>query len=213
MARARVDFGPGDGYTGGMFRSVERGPEIMDLEKLLREHGVPLERWGQGEARSLEHLAKELAAGEATLDVADDGRIVRTGFGVAVWVYYVDAEGRRFRLKEDRQVYAHGAERRRGDKIQMSIGEKRKRDESVEEAATRAFEEELGLTIPFTRFEALPSRDRRTPSEAFPGIDTRYVTEVFQVTLNPDEVNPEGYIEVQPDKTTYFTWEPVDEVN
>ncbi len=196
-----------------MSSSFERKPEITDLEALLRDHGVPLERWGTGEARSLEHLVKELEAGEATLDIEDDGRIVRTGFGVAVWVYYVDAEGRRFRLKEDRQVYARGGERRRGDKIQMSIGEKRKSDESVEEAATRAFQEELGLAIPFTRFETLPRRDRRTPSEAFPGIDTRYVTEVFQVTLNPDEVNPEGYTEVQPDKTTYFVWEPVDVVS
>lgn len=183
--------------------------DIKGLEAFLRDHHVPLEKWGKGEARSLEHLAKELAAGEAILTIEEDGRLLRTGFGVAIWVYYVDKQGRRFWLKEECQKYANGNERRRGDLIEMSIGEKRQASESVQEAAERAFREELKLKIPFDRLEVLPPRDKRTPSKAFPGLDTRYATNVFRITLREEEVDPDGYVEVQPDKTTYFKWKLV----
>lgn len=173
---------------------------------LLTSNRIPLDRWGTGEAKTLDHLVTELIDGECRLEV-HDGRIVRYAQGAVVDVYCDGPRGR-LKLVEDRQVFADGRTKRRN--LDTSIGEKMKPGEDPRDAANRAITEELGITAPLFVAPLGTRRKGPVPSVAFPGLTTIYDMHVFAVTLPPELVRSEGYVEHQPDKTTYFVWEPAD---
>ncbi|MCR4312430.1 MAG: NUDIX domain-containing protein, partial [Candidatus Uhrbacteria bacterium] len=187
----------------------ERQAKLGMLAARLQAHGVPLGRWGVGEARRLEDLLKELESGEATLEEGPEGRLLRTSHGARVTVYYTSDSGR-WKLVEDRQEYVGGGVRKRTADLPMSVGEKLKPGESADVAARRALSEELGIEgeIPL---QNIGEDKRHSPSKAFPGIDTCYVSSDYAVELPVEHYKPEGYIERQPDKTTFFVWEKVAE--
>jgi len=173
---------------------------------LLKLNRVPLERWGTGEAKTLDHLVAELIDGECRL-LLQDGSLTRHAEGAVVDVY-CEGPGGRLKLVEDRQVFTDGRTKRRN--LDTSIGEKMKPGEHPHDAATRALAEELGITASLS-VEALGTRRKGpVPSVAFPGLTTVYDMHMFAVTLPPELVRPEGYVERQDDKTTYFVWQPAD---
>lgn len=48
-------------------------------------------------------------------------------------------------------------------------------------------------------------------SSSYPGLIAFYTVHTFNTILGEQEFNPEGYIEEQEDKTTYFIWEEINE--
>ena len=176
-----------------------------ELIALLRRHRVPLETWGTGDAKTLDHLLKELAAGECALSV-QDGRIIRYAEGAVIDVYCNGPDGS-LKLVEDRQVFRDGRTKRRN--LDTSIGEKMTPAEDPESAARRALAEELGITAPLVVTALHTRRKGPVPSVAFPGLTTIYDMHAFAVTLPRELVRPE-YVEEQEDKSTYFVWKTAD---
>ncbi len=173
-----------------------------ELVGFLQADNVPLKRWGTGEAKSVDHLLEEINSGESTLEERD-GVLFRTAMGTVITVYYQD-DTRRLTLKEDRQVFKDGRERKRA--VAGSIGEKLKFGENALSAAYRALQEELSISekLPLT---SKPSEVKGpNPSQSFPGIMTTYMIHVYEVYLPQDLYKPEGYVETQRDKTNYYVW-------
>lgn len=177
------------------------------LSSFLITHGVPVHTWGTGEAKTFDHLYQEVSSGEATLTV-DGDRVIRSAEGSTVTVYYRDG-ARLLRLVEAKQVFKDGRERVRN--LPTSVGEKLAHGEDPYAAAHRALTEELGITERLTLYLDAPSTKGPIPSPSFPGLYTRYTMHNYHVYLPEDLYHPEGYVERQKDKSSYFVWEVVSE--
>jgi hypothetical protein len=170
-----------------------------ELTSLLKENGVDPEEFGKGEAKTLAHLLKEIHEGECSLWLTEDGTIKRVVNGACVDVFYKNQH-----LKEDRQEFKDGRVRVRD--IITSIGEKLQPGEDPRLAAQRALEEELGIK------EELDIRYQEDIvkaldfSQSYPGLHTRYEMKCFWVELPEAYYKPEGYVEHQADKSTYWVW-------
>ena len=44
-------------------------------------------------------------------------------------------------------------------------------------------------------------------SMSYPGLKALYSTTLYTYNMPDEQVKPEGYVEVQDDKKTYFIWE------
>ncbi len=175
-----------------------------EINALLAKHKVPLHQWGAGEAKSLDHLYREVEAGECQLVEKDDS-LLRLIAGVAVRIYH-QKDGRRQLLLEDKQVFTDGRTRERKDLI--GLGEKMKAGEEPVLAARRVFTEELQIAdeVPLD-YRGHSARGPLT-SKSFPGLLTCYETHLFETEM-PEKLYRENYTEVQPDKTSYFSWKGI----
>ena len=180
----------------------------QDLIKKLSDAGIDPSIWGQGKAKTVEDLLQEVNDGEIELISTPDGTLVRKVPVVTVDVMYTDALGRHYKLVESRQVFTDGRERHRDRNT--SVAEKLKVGENVAEAALRGVQEELGISG-----EIQLTEDGREITEldspSFPDLRSQYEIFKFSAELTPGQYKPEGYIERQPDKSTYFEWEEVKE--
>lgn len=178
-----------------------------EVRALLEQFRVPVFEWGRGEAKTLQDLLDEIAAGESRLEVHEEA-LLRHIEGSAIDVYFDDGRAV-LKLYEVKQVFADGRERVRDD-IDSSLGEKLHRGEKPHDAARRAFEEELGIEAALP-IEPHPQRQCRTtskgpvPSKSFPGLRSRYVTHRFILHMPAEHYRP-TYVERQPGKTTHFAW-------
>lgn len=178
---------------------------LEELRTLLLDYNVPLERWAQGHAKTLEHLLAELDGGEWELAPAGGG-LLRTLKCSLVNVYYEDGAAT-YLLREDRQVFADGRVRRR--KLEASLGEKVRRGEDPLAAAYRGLEEELDITERIALLPSEPYHVGPRPSTSFPGLPNFFTMYPFETRLPSHLFRPDGYVEHQPDKTSYFVWTPV----
>ena len=176
----------------------------QELTKILTDHKIDLNLWGVGSAKTLDHLLKEVTEGETNL-VVEDGKLVRKVRVMHVDVYArFDDEHhvRTFRLVETKQVFKDGRTRIRKD-MKYSISEKMLPAENPKAAALRALSEELGVTDVITmepiKEEGLETKE----SSSYPGLWTTFESYVTTVKIN---YNFHGFIERQPDKSTYFDW-------
>jgi len=175
-----------------------------DIQEVLDSHSVPVEEWGLGSAKTLGHLIAEVASGESVLEVGEDGKVYRKIKVVGVDVFFNSFSGRLV-LKEDRQVFNDGRQRRRDD-LAASITEKVKPKEDVIHAALRALDEELGFKGVVVDYDR--NFETKGESTAFPGLTTELQISVFATKIHADQFKEKGYIEAQPDKTSYFIWVP-----
>lgn len=179
-----------------------------EVTSLLRTHNVPTETWGTGKAKTFEHLLQELDSGEASL-VEIDGVLTRRAEGSIVSVFYGESPHVWF-LREHQQVFSDGRIRTRD--LDTSVGEKLSPNENPLSGAWRALVEELGFSYEDTvRLVFVPEKKRvkgPVPSDSYPGLQTLYIMYPFTVHLPTRLFKPEGYTEVQKDKTTYFIWRP-----
>jgi hypothetical protein len=175
-----------------------------ELRTLLLEYDVPLERWGTGRAKTLEHLLAELNAGEGALAPAGGG-LQRTLSSSLLLVYYQHGPTT-YLLREDRQEFADGRVRRR--RFDASLGEKMRRGEEPRAAAYRALAEELGITERIALKADAPYTVGPQRSASFPGLSNVLVMYPFETHLPPHLYRPGGYKERQADKTSYFIWMP-----
>jgi 8-oxo-dGTP pyrophosphatase MutT (NUDIX family) len=179
--------------------------DIAALRNRLERSGISTAEWGKGEAKTLANLVKELQEGDSSL-VEENGKLVRTVIVGGADVFYETPEGS-LRLKEEKQVFQDGRERRRD--LGSAVSEKIRPDEAPAEAMLRGLREELGITGEVTmRYEGESGKTITSPS--YPGLTSRYVNHKFTAVLSADQFKPKGYIEVQDDKTTYFVWQPVE---
>ena len=175
---------------------------IEALETTLRSAGLDLDSWGQGKAKTLAHLHKEIMEGESTVNLTENG--VERRVGVAgVDVLYDDQAGNTFRLVEDRQEFSDGRVRRRQE--ETSLSEKLKVGEDPEEAAKRALAEEIGVAN-IDSFHVLGHKEVERTSDSYPGLASIYDVYTYAAVLGPEDFNSEGYIEEQPDKINYYIW-------
>src|SRR5579863_2912178 len=177
-----------------------------DLITLLNKHGVPYEKWGTGSAKALDHLLSEVLGGETILEETGNGELVRKVEVVGVDVRYISTDGAEYQLVEDRQEFADGRVRRR--MLASSLTEKMKPGEEPTESAQRAVEEELRVSGK-TTMERLGTNRTAQVSPSYPGLKAQFVLHTFRTYLKPEQYQPQGYQEIQPDKTTYFAWKPI----
>lgn len=182
---------------------VPKSPnELCDY---LKSEGILTTNWGIGAAKTIDHLFKELFKEESCLLRIPEG-LVRRVRAVNIRIYY-QQDGKTLYLKEQKQVFSDGRERKR-DWLDWSISEKMTPHEEVTIAIKRAFQEELGITDEvMCSFKETSTRVLESPS--YPGLQAEYESNHFDAFLGPSQFNPDGYIEVQPDKTNYWTWERV----
>ncbi len=190
--------------------AISKDQPLINLEKLesfLATHQVPLTEWGKGKAKTLDHLLDELTKGECYFEKGNDQfSLIRRVEGVQITVFHDTLDGR-LRLNEDRQVFNDGRTRRRPS--DFSVGEKMSPGETPHQSATRALAEELGIveTVPLVFKETI--EQPVSPSTSYPGLGVRHRDHTFEVILPTSAYRPEGYIEIQPDKKSYFQWHKI----
>lgn len=181
-------------------------PQDIDLEQLatrLRAAGISLDKYGTGNAKTLEHLLSEVHEGESVLSTDNNDKLYREVNVLWVDVLCERSDGKVYLLKEDRQEFADGRIKRR--ELDSSIGEKLKPSEIPREAVGRALQEELGVKSVLTIHEA-GYTEQTGPSDSFPGLENTYRMYKYVTLIPEEEFKPEGYVEYQADKTNYYVW-------
>jgi len=173
-----------------------------ELQELLREHRIPLQQWGVGDAKTLNDLYTETRHGESSLIIGPKGKLVREVGIVKIDIYYKDVTAT-YKLIEDYQEFYDG--RKRVLKQDCPVGEKMKPHETPIQAYERALREELAITRPIPG-RATKSRLITKVSRSYPGLTSRYHEHRFMVTLPKKYYNADGYVETDGDRKTYFSW-------
>lgn len=173
---------------------------------ILEEAGIPLAEYGAGQAKTLQNLHTELSQGESVLRLDKKGKLTREVNVLWVDVLCEMPDGSVYIIREDRQEFKDGRIRNR--KLDGSIGEKIKPNETLEEAVVRAMSEELGLRT-MTSLYKFDEETRTFFPPTFPGIESTYNMTRFVTSIPPEDFAPEGYIEVQPEKTNYYVWDRI----
>jgi len=179
---------------------------INTLKKHLEDSGIDISKWGTGQAKTPTDLQREIERGETLLVNDESGELLRKIIVSDADIYFLSPEGKKYHLKEEKQVFKDGRERRRD--LGITVSEKMKPDEDPKDTMIRGIQEELGISgdIALTK---VGMKDEIKTSPSYPGLQTQYVIYKFQALLNVEQFNPNGYIEEQEGLSTYFVWEEV----
>ena len=183
---------------------------LPQMTAFLRGHGIPIETWGIGVSKTLAHLHQEISVGEAVL-VSHGHQLLHCTTSACVNILH-RREGRLLYLIEDKQVFKDGRVRDRKARTQASVVDKLKPGESPRAGAVRAIQEELCISLDRTEEDQLlvgrPPKIHigPVPSKSYPGLWSNHTLHLFEWTMPDLFFKPEGYIEEQTDKTTYFVW-------
>lgn len=173
-----------------------------ELSDKLTEFEVPIDTWGQGQAKTVKHLFDELQHEECHIEDRG-GFLVRYLEFVGVRIFYKKGEEILY-LKEDRQEFNDGRTRKR--EMPSSVSEKMKFGENPQLSAIRGIKEELGIYVKPEQLIKQRDLNYRGGSLSYPGLTSKYKGHQFTCYLTEQQFNPEGYIEKQEDKSTFFTW-------
>lgn len=173
------------------------------LEKLV-EGKIPVETYGTGNAKTVNHLLSEVNEGEAIITIDNQGNVYREVNVLWVDVLCELSNGDVYYLREDRQEFKDGRTKRRA--LEFSIGEKLKPSEEPADAVRRALNEELGLTE-FDRLHKVGYDEKTFVPDTFPGIESTYKMHKYVSAIPESGYKPEGYVEYQADKTNFYNWE------
>ena len=188
---------------------MEKSPTETNIETLktqLNNVGIDISVWGTGKAKTIEHLMKEIEDGETILTTNENGELVRLLTVAGADIYYTSKDGKRYRLKEEKQIFKDGRERQRN--LGQAISEKIKQNEDPEIAIARGIKEELGIESKID-LEKIENTKNTVESPSYPGLKTEYSIHKFKAVLNDEQFNPNGYTEIQDGLTTYFVWEEI----
>lgn len=187
---------------------IERTNELVlkALRQRLERAGIDVSQWGIGQAKTLAHLQREIESGETTLVHGKEGELLRKVVVGSADVYYVSPDGKKYRLKEDKQVFKDGRERRRD--LGQAVSEKMKPDENPRDTMIRGLKEELSIEGDISLTETGTDEQLLT-SPSYPGLQSQYIRYKFEAILNGEQFQPDGYTEEQSDKSTSFIWEEV----
>lgn len=188
--------------------TIENDNEIFtskreEIKRLLAFHGIDVSDYGKGEAKTLDHLTREVIDGEAALTVNENGELRRDIRIVAIHVLHQDSVGNWWELYESAQEFKDGRKRIR--ELPQSLSEKLVGDESTDDAVLRALEEELDIHDPLVASYELGESALSRISQSYPGLMTCTKINEYVAVLNSDSVK-EAYKEAQADKTTTWLW-------
>lgn len=108
-------------------------------------------------------------------------------------------------LKEDYQKFKDGRVRKR--KMDASVAEKLdKNDRNLISAVIRGIKEELDVDISESQISNNGKNRKIMDSMSYPGLNSIIDLFKYTVILNDSQYNPDGYVENQEDKSTYFKW-------
>jgi len=172
-----------------------------ELDSILNEYNIDLNKWGTGRYKTVSHLFKEIKENECVL-YGFDGKLRREVNFVGARVIYM-VNKTRYVLTEDKSIFKDGRVRVRD--IWYSMAEKFKFGEDHEEALIRGMEEELGIVVNENQcffYNKVRFRD----DGDFPGLESYHNGYSYLVLLNEKQYKEEGYIEHQSDKDIYFVW-------
>jgi hypothetical protein len=177
-----------------------------DLVNFLTANDIPVEQWGKGAAKTVRHLYNEILEKESVLSYID-GKLTRSIEFVSAQIFY-DSPGGVLKLVEEKQIFKDGRVRSRY--LESSVSEKMKAGEGPRNSIIRGIEEELKISIAMDQIESNGNIDETEESNSYPGLLTRYNGYKYKIELRSHQYRPEGYIEHQRDKSTYFKWEIYD---
>jgi hypothetical protein len=180
--------------------------KIIDL---LKKHNIDISSWGSGEAKTINDLVSEIISGESQLTENENGEIIRFLRAVAAIITFTDSKGKKYQLVEDRQEFVDGRIRKRERYLITSISEKMMPDEEPKMTLVRGIKEELGISVGLNINDEPVAEEKEYVSYNFPGFKSKSKVYTFNVSLDAISYNPDGYIERQPDKTTFFVWEKI----
>ncbi len=86
--------------------------------------------------------------------------------------------------------------------------EKLKPNEDPLDGAKRAIAEELGITSDVVLVDKGVSSEIIS-GKSYPGLMNEGTLYTYEVILPDEEFKPEGYVEVQEEKTNYFKWKEI----
>lgn len=184
--------------------------EKARLKRLLLDCSVDITVWGTGDAKTLDQLVKEVVSGESRLMRGQSGELTRSVEVVQGVITYVDENGDTFQLVEDKQVFGDDRVRVRDHLSDISVAEKMKPGEDPREALICGILEELGIEEGVQIAEDPEVGFKDEDSASYPGLRSQYQIYTFAVELDASAYKPEGYAEVQDDKTNFFVWKKVD---
>jgi hypothetical protein len=176
---------------------------VEELTNKLKEYSIPVEEWGTGEAKNVEHLLDEIRGEECNVEDRG-GYLIRSIEFVGVRIYHKDKDNVTWVLKEDKQEFKDGRVRRRN--MPSSVSEKMKFGEDSLISAIRGIKEELGINVEGHQLIKMRDLFYNGGSQSYPGLRTRYKGHQFTCFFNDDQFDENGYIEVQKDKSTFFKW-------
>lgn len=179
-----------------------RPASLIPTEHVLHQYGVDVTSWGHGEAKTLRHLRDEVTRGESVLQ-DNNGELQRVVRALGINVY-CQVDGELQQLRQTHQEFKDG--RVRPSRLSTSLGEKLLPHEDELAGVRRALQEELGIE----EVDSIASRGSDITvgdSPSYPGLKTELHLMGYEVFITPDQYQPAGYIEEQPDKKTFFRWE------
>ncbi len=177
-----------------------------ELKNLLSSSGIDPNLYGSGTAKTVSDLAKEIIDGESEI-INVGGKLERRIGAVAISLLFINDDGDLLKLFENKQVFRDGRVRNREPLYGTSIVEKIHAGEDKKAAMARGVLEEIGVDIGNVIVDEPELRSRLRDSESYPGLQTNQETYVFpDVVINEGDFKPEGYVEVQDNKSTYFVW-------
>lgn len=177
---------------------------LNKLKNFLRTEGIDISRWGKGEAKTIEQFFREIEKGESVLKTGEDGELIRELVICGADVFYTLPGGRKLRLKEQKQVFYDGRVRYRD--YGHAVSEKISPNEDPKEGILRGIREELGIGGEMPVKE-VKKDEKFQLSNSYPGLMSHYIRFIYDVELEEDQFNPEGYVEHGSTCITYFIWE------
>ena len=181
--------------TQGLKQEAIIVSSLDSLSNLLISHGIDVEKFGKGAAKTIEHLFIELKDKECALTI-EDGVLTRRVRVAVLRIMFPNG----MVLQEVFQEFSEDG-RRRVRKLDGSAGEKLKADESPEEAVARLVMEEFPLLLrnekDAERGETLIEEDKRQKS--YPGLRSIYEKYIFTADFPMNGPIP-GILVVEKDK-------------
>lgn len=182
---------------------------LEQFSTFLTSNGIDTTKYWIGEAKSLSNLLEEITSWEAELTLHPELlQLIRRVKVLNIEVLFGEK-----RLRERKQVFKDETWRetdriRRRTHLKVAVSEKVKRDEKFVPAVIRAIREELGGII-IREKQIWPQTEETViqSSPSFPWISTEYTVIKTTLRLESSQFKPQGYIERQKDKNTYFEWE------
>ena len=193
-----------------MSKEIRKFLSPDELGAYLSGFGIPISKWGKENAKAVSHLFRELEDGDTELVEEVAGQLIRRVCFVNIEIMGV-FNGQLHRLIEEKQVFDEGMPLERvryRQNLGGAVKEKTHLNEEPSVAASRALFEELGI-VSDVSLTVLNKEEIDRESPSYPGLRTQYRATYFEAELNGDQIKPEGYKEVELDKTTYFIWQVV----
>ncbi len=175
--------------------------EYLDFLDYLKKFNVPVELYGTGGFKTVNHLFNEIKEGETVL-TEKDGKLIREVNFVGARIIY-KKEGSWIHLYEEKQIFKDGRVRRRN--LLYSMAEKFKLGEEPKKVLIRGMKEEIDLNITNDQFNYF-NKLRFEDNSDYPGITSFHTGYEFLVVLKDNQYVEEGYVERQSDKDVYFKW-------